>query len=138
MHQRQFSSHSTMTRLFGQTTESSHQRQQRMDETQTLRQRREALREQHSWLEEVDKEARGIKSRLSAYGARAAGSERQLEVWLALLGEWEANPPAPLHRDMDELFGRYVHDHLALSEIQRVIRSMTGELFFAIRGFDKP
>jgi hypothetical protein len=138
LHQRQFSSHSTMTRLFGQTTESSHQRQQRMDETQTLRQRREALREQHSWLEEVDKEARGIKSRLSAYGARAAGSERQLEVWLALLGEWEANPPAPLHRDMDELFSRYVNDHLALSEMQRVIRSMTGELFFAIRGFDKP
>ena len=136
LHQRQFARSSGVARLLGQSTESAYERQLRLSETRKLQQRRETLHEQNGWLEEVNKEARSLKSRLQAYGSRAAGTQQQLKVWLELLEEWDS--PGRLPQPIHELFSLHVHDQLSLHEAQRLVRSFTGELYFAIRGFDLP
>lgn len=136
LHQRQFARSSGVARLLGQSTESAYERQLRLSETRKLQQRRETLHEQNGWLEEVNKEARSLKSRLQAYGSRAAGTQQQLKVWLELLEEWDS--PGQLPQPIHELFSLHVHDQLSLHEAQRLVRSFTGELYFAIRGFDLP
>lgn len=101
-----------------------------------IRRRQTELQEQMRWLEEVDSEARSIKSRQQNYGARAAGTYQRLEAWQALLHEW--SDPQPLPPEVAELFAFFVHDQRVLTVAQRSARSITGENFFTIRGFDKP
>lgn len=136
LHQRRFADSSGIGRLLGQSNETAQQRQLRIAQSQAINDRREALHQDLSWLEEVDAEARDMMSRLRAYGARAAGTPQQLEVWRVLLGEWFE--PSPLEPEIADLFAFFVHDMQVLSERQRGMRWLTGENFFAIRGFDRP
>lgn len=98
--------------------------------------RRAELKEQMNWLENVDSEAKSIQNRLQVYGARAAGTQQNLEVWQALLAEWLS--PQPLPSEVAELFSFFIHDQQTAGTVERSVNSLTGENYFAIRGFDIP
>tara|TARA_R110002020_G_scaffold168713_1_gene357627 strand:- start:3907 stop:5670 length:1764 start_codon:yes stop_codon:yes gene_type:complete len=136
LQERQFANSSGISRLLGQSNETTHQRQLRLDRTQIIKDRREALHAELSWLEDVDAEARDMISRLRVYGSRAAGTPQQLQVWRALLSEWIE--PSPLEPEIADLFAFFVHDQQVLSNRQRGMRWLSGENFFAIRCFDRP
>jgi hypothetical protein len=136
LQERQFANSSGISRLLGQSNKTTHQRQLRSDRTQIIKDRREALHAELSWLEDVDAEARDMISRLRVYGSRAAGTPQQLQVWRALLSEWIE--PSPLEPEIADLFAFFVHDQQVLSNRQRGMRWLSGENFFAIRGFDRP
>lgn len=117
--------------------ENAAQRQQREEQTQQIQQRRSQLQAEFRWLQDVDKEARGMRNRAKAYGARAAPGQQTREVWIVLLNEWFQ--PQRLEPEIAELFGYFVHDMLVPTPLQRAGTSwFGGENFFDIRGFDRP
>ncbi|WP_022964825.1 phospholipase effector Tle1 domain-containing protein [Halopseudomonas pelagia] len=122
--------------FFGLTSESAAQRRVRVEKINVIRERRTELHQQLGWLEEVNDEAKSMKTRLERYGTRAAGTRQQLTVWYALLSEWLQ--PQPLTVEIAELFAFFVHDKQVLSSVQRAARSLTGQNFFDIRGFNRP
>lgn len=125
--------------LLGVPHESDTQRKQRLLRTQALREERNTLQQRFSWLEEVDEEARSLRNRHQVYGLRAAGgSLEHFQMQQALLGEWFATQPARLDPAVRALFAYFMHDKLVLSTAQRTAKSLSGENFFAIRGFDLP
>ena len=137
LYQSQFVEASRLARLFRVSGETAAQRQQRAEQTQEIQQRRHQLQAEFRWLQDVDKEARSMRSRAQAYGAHAAPSQQMREVWIVLLSEWFE--PQPLEPEIAELFGYFVHDLLVPSPIQRLGSTwFGGEDFFAIRGFDRP
>lgn len=137
LYQSQFVESSTLARLFRVSGESAAQRQQRVEQTREIQQRRRQLHAEFRWLQDVDKEARDMRSRAQAYGVYAAPGQQAREIWEVLLGEWFQ--PQPLQPEIAELFGYFVHDLLVPSPLQRVGSTwFGGEDFFAIRGFDRP
>ncbi|TVP93400.1 MAG: hypothetical protein EA348_00765, partial [Pseudomonadaceae bacterium] len=125
--------------IFGVVSESATQRQERQQREQQrdlVREQRAALQADMAWLEQVNKEAESIRRRLTHLGDAAAGNAAQKRVWEILLHEWEH--PQPLPDEVAELFGFFVHDQQVLSTTQRSMKSLTGEHFFIIRGFDRP
>lgn len=137
LYQSQFVESSALARLFRVSGESAAQRQQRVEQTREIQQRRRQLHAEFRWLQDVDKEARDMRSRAQAYGVYAAPGQQAREIWEVLLGEWFQ--PQPLQPEIAELFGYFVHDLLVPSPLQRVGSTwFGGEDFFAIRGFDRP
>ncbi|WP_421682950.1 hypothetical protein HKW98_18480 [Stutzerimonas urumqiensis] len=125
--------------LLGLPREDTAQRQLRLERTEALREERRTLRQQLSWLDDVDEEARSLRNRHHVYGLQAAGGDRHhFAMQATLLDEWFAPKPARLDPGIDALFRHFVHDKLALSTAQRTARSLAGENYFAIRGFDVP
>ncbi len=125
--------------LLGIPHESDTQRKQRLQRTRAIDEERTVLQQHHGWLEEVDEEARSLRNRHQAYGLRAAGgSLEHFQMQQTLLAEWFATQPARLDPAVRALFACFMHDKLVLSTAQRTARSLSGENFFAIRGFDLP
>ncbi len=137
LYQSQFVESSTLARMFRVSGESAAQRQQRVEQTREVQQRRRQLQAEFRWLQDVDKEARDMRSRAQAYGAYAAPGQQAREIWEVLLNEWFQ--PQTLEPEIAELFGYFVHDLLVPTTLQRAGSSwFGGENFFAIRGFDRP
>jgi len=122
--------------ILGFATESATEQGARLSKLAKIQQRQRQLRAELAWLEEVDSEAKSLKNRLRVIGPQSAGTAQNLKVWESLLYEWEN--PQPLIPEVVELFAFFVHDQQVLSTAQRSARSMSGENYFAIRGFDKP
>lgn len=118
--------------IFGVAGTSSAERRER----DTIQGRRRELGTEFRWLEAVDSEAKSMLNRARAHGWRAAGTREGFEVWRALLGEWF--DPKPLEPEVAELFSFFVHDQQVLSAANRSARSLSGENFFSIRGYDRP
>ncbi len=118
--------------IFGVASNSSAERRER----DTIQGRRRELGTEFRWLEAVDSEAKSMLNRARAHGWRAAGTREGFEVWRALLGEWF--DPQPLEPEVAELFSFFVHDQQVLSAANRSARSLSGENFFSIRGYDRP
>ena len=136
IHQNQYTDNNWFSEIFGFTNETNEERQARLSKVDEIQERRRQLRDQLSWLEDVDSEAKSIKNRLEVFKSGSAGTRQNLEVWNALLYEWDN--PQPLISEVVELFAFFVHDQQVLSAAQRSARSIAGENFFAIRGFDLP
>ncbi|MFV0455206.1 MAG: hypothetical protein ACK5NQ_09490 [Pseudomonas sp.] len=123
--------------LLGLPQESQARRQARLQRTGALQAEREALRARLGWLEDVDSEARRMRTARAANGYAAAGSERQIEVWNVLLDhEWFNERPWPLPDELSLLFAHFVHDQLVQSTAQRSAKSLGGQHYFDTRGFD--
>lgn len=125
--------------LIGRTTESREQRQRRLDSTARLQAERKALQAELGWLEDVDSEARSMRSGRTRDGYKAAGSPQQLQVWNVLLEqEWFKEQPWPLSKEVSLLFGHFIHDQVVQSTAQRSAKSIAGQYYFDTRGYDLP
>ncbi|MCQ4289290.1 DUF2235 domain-containing protein [Pseudomonas stutzeri] len=123
--------------LLGIRQESQERRQARLERTRELQTERENLRAQLSWLEDVDNEARQMRTARKAHGQSAAGGQQQLTIWGVLLDhEWFNETPQPLPNELSQLFGHFVHDQMVQSTAQRSAKSLSGQHYFDIRGFD--
>ncbi|WP_256243632.1 phospholipase effector Tle1 domain-containing protein [Pseudomonas sp. MRSN 12121] len=125
--------------MFGRPLETQEKRQVRLKRTQELQTEREALRTELGWLEDVDSEARSMRSGRARDGYRAAGTPQQMQVWQVLLEEeWFKEQLSPLSKEVSLLFGNFIHDQLVQSVAQRSAKSLGGQCYFDIRGIDVP
>ncbi|WP_223265567.1 DUF2235 domain-containing protein [Pseudomonas chlororaphis] len=125
--------------MFGRPVETQEKRQTRLKRTQELQTERETLRAQLGWLEDVDSEARSMRSGRARDGYRAAGTPQQMQVWQVLLEEeWFKEQLSPLPEEVSLLFGHFIHDQLVQSLAQRSAKSLSGQCYFDIRGIDRP
>ncbi|WJV26528.1 MULTISPECIES: DUF2235 domain-containing protein [Pseudomonas] len=125
--------------MFGRPVETQEKRQTRLKRTQELQTERETLRAQLGWLEDVDSEARSMRSGRARDGYRAAGTPQQMQVWQVLLEEeWFKEQLSPLPEEVSLLFGHFIHDQLVQSLAQRSAKSVSGQCYFDIRGIDRP
>ncbi|WP_253206426.1 DUF2235 domain-containing protein [Pseudomonas chlororaphis] len=125
--------------MFGRPVETQEKRQARLKRTQELQTERETLRAQLGWLEDVDSEARSMRSGRARDGYRAAGTPQQMQVWQVLLEEeWFKEQLSPLPEEVSLLFGHFIHDQLVQSLAQRSAKSLSGQCYFDIRGIDRP
>lgn len=125
--------------MFGRPVETQEKRQARLKRTQELQTERETLRAQLGWLEDVDSEARSMRSGRARDGYRAAGTPQQMQVWQVLLEEeWFKEQLSPLPEEVSLLFGHFIHDQLVQSLAQRSAKSVSGQCYFDIRGIDRP
>ncbi|WP_324728861.1 phospholipase effector Tle1 domain-containing protein [Pseudomonas chlororaphis] len=125
--------------MFGRPVETQEKRQTRLKRTQELQTERETLRAQLGWLEDVDSEARGMRSGRARDGYKAAGTPQQMLVWQVLLEEeWFKEQLLPLPEEVSLLFGHFIHDQLVQSLAQRSAKSVSGQCYFDIRGIDRP
>lgn len=125
--------------MFGRPMETQEKRQARLKRTQELQTERETLRAQLGWLEDVDSEARSMRSGRARDGYRAAGTPQQMLVWQVLLEEeWFKEQLSPLPEEVSLLFGHFIHDQLVQSLAQQSAKSMSGQCYFDIRGIDRP
>lgn len=123
--------------MFGRPVETPEKRQARLKRTQELQTERETLRAQLGWLEDVDSEARSMRSGRTRDGYRAAGTPQQMLVWQVLLEEeWFKEQLSPLPEEVSLLFGHFIHDQLVQSLAQRSAKSVSGQCYFDIRGID--
>ncbi|PMY60943.1 hypothetical protein C1Y31_26350 [Pseudomonas sp. FW305-25] len=123
--------------MFGRPVETPEKRQARLKRTQELQTEREALRAELGWLEDVDSEARSMRSGRTRDGYRAAGTPQQMLVWQVLLEEeWFKEQLSPLPEEVSLLFGHFIHDQLVQSLAQRSAKSVSGQCYFDIRGID--
>ncbi|PXX73020.1 Uncharacterized alpha/beta hydrolase domain [Pseudomonas sp. LAMO17WK12:I10] len=123
--------------MFGRPVETPEKRQARLKRTQELQTERETLRAQLGWLEDVDSEARSMRSGRTRDGYRAAGTPQQMRVWQVLLEEeWFKEQLSPLPEEVSLLFGHFIHDQLVQSLAQRSAKSVSGQCYFDIRGID--
>ncbi|WP_233146651.1 hypothetical protein ACCM60_16990 [Pseudomonas chlororaphis subsp. aureofaciens] len=125
--------------MFSRPMETQEKRQTRLKRTQELQTERETLRAQLGWLEDVDSEARSMRSGRARDGYRAAGTPQQMLVWQVLLEEeWFKEQLSPLPEEVSLLFGHFIHDQLVQSLAQQSAKSMSGQCYFDIRGIDLP
>ena len=125
--------------LLGLPHESDTQRKQRLQRTQALKDERTVLQRRYGWLDEVNEEARSLLNRHKVYGLHAAGgSWEHFQMQQTLLAEWFTSQPARIDPAVRALFACFMHDKLVLSTAQRTAKSLSGENFFVIRGFDLP
>ncbi|WP_235184586.1 phospholipase effector Tle1 domain-containing protein [Pseudomonas chlororaphis] len=125
--------------MFSRPVETQEKRQARLKRTQELQTERETLRAQLGWLEDVDSEARSMRSGRARDGYRAAGTPQQMLVWQVLLEEeWFKEQLSPLPEEVSLLFGHFIHDQLVQSLAQQSAKSMSGQYYFDIRGIDLP
>ncbi|WDG94870.1 DUF2235 domain-containing protein [Pseudomonas chlororaphis] len=123
--------------MFSRPVETPEKRQARLKRTQELQTEREALRAELGWLEDVDSEARSMRSGRTRDGYRAAGTPQQMLVWQVLLEEeWFKEQLSPLPEEVSLLFGHFIHDQLVQSLAQRSAKSVSGQCYFDIRGID--
>jgi len=123
--------------FLGLPRENQENRQARLERTRKLQTERENLRAQLSWLEDVDTEARQLRTLRKAHGQSAAGGQQQLTIWGVLLDhEWFNESPTPLPSEVSHLFGHFIHDQMVHSTAQRSAKSLSGQHYFDIRGFD--
>ena len=129
-----------MAGMLGIPRESAAQRQSREQRLQAINQERAQLRTDLGWLEEVNEEAVRMRSALNnpVRGWRAAGTREQADLWAVLLSAWFEEPAKGVSEHVHRLFGHFVHDRLAVDTAQRSLTQLTGQNFFAIRGFDLP
>ncbi|XKY16262.1 DUF2235 domain-containing protein [Stutzerimonas stutzeri] len=123
--------------LLGLQRESQEHRQARLERTRELQAERETLRAQLGWLEDVDNEARRMRTALKAHGRAAAGGSQQSAIWVVLLDhEWFNERPTPLPNEPSQLFGHFIHDQMVHTTAQRSAKTFGGLQYFDIRGFD--
>lgn len=123
--------------LLGLQRESQEHRQARLERTRELQAERETLRAQLGWLEDVDNEARRMRTALKAHGRAAAGGSQQSAMWDVLLDhEWFNERPTPLPNELSQLFGHFIHDQMVHTTAQRSAKTLGGLQYFDIRGFD--
>ncbi|WP_415262567.1 hypothetical protein [Pseudomonas chlororaphis] len=123
--------------MFSRPVETPEKRQARLKRTQELQTERKTLRAQLGWLENVDSEARSMRSGRTRDGYRAAGTPQQMLVWQVLLEEeWFKEQLSPLPEEVSLLFGHFIHDQLVQSLAQRSAKSVSGQCYFDIRGID--
>jgi len=129
-----------MAGMLGIPRESAAQRQSRKQRLQAINQERAQLRTDLGWLEEVNEEAVRMRSALNnpVRGWRAAGTREQADLWAVLLSASFEEPAKGVSEHVHRLFGHFVHDRLAVDTAQRSLTQLTGQNFFAIRGFDLP
>lgn len=130
----------SMTGMLGILRESSAQRQVREQRLQAINWERAQLRGELGWLEEVNEEATRMLAALNnpVRGWQAAGTLEQADLWVVLLSAWFEEPSRGVSEPVHRLFGHFVHDRLAVGTAQRSLTQLTGQNFFAIRGFDSP
>lgn len=124
--------------LLGISRESAAQRGERTRRQQAIDDERAKLRADFGWLETVNEEANELRRALRnpTQGGRAAGTREQADIWLVLLSEWLSEKPEGVSESLHRFFGHFVHDRLVFSALQRSVRQLHGQSFFALRGFD--
>lgn len=129
-----------MAGMLGIPRESAAQRQAREQSLRAISQEKAQLRTNLGWLEEVNEEAVRMRSALNnpVRGWGAAGTRERADLWVVLLLAWFEEPSKGVSEPVHRLFGHFVHDRLAVDAAQRSLTQLTGQNFFAIRGFDLP
>jgi hypothetical protein len=124
--------------MLGLPRESESHREERLKRTRQNQEAQKELQERWGWLHDVDREATSLRRRYQDYGDAAGGHQANAKAQKTLLNEWFANPPTPLTPPIRDLFTYYVHDKQAIEVTQQSANAISGENFFAIRGFDLP
>ena len=124
--------------LLGISRENAAQRDERTRRQRAIDDERTKLWADFGWLEMVNEEANELRRALRnpTQGWRAAGTREQADIWLVLLSEWFSEKPEGVSESLHRFFGNFVHDRLVFSALQRSVRQLHGQRFFALRGFD--